>query len=433
MTAVHLDEPVTAGGNAFVHFFNGRLLTGEDLSTEQDANRRARSRLGLAVGGGVVSGLEVTPSQTAAADESPAVTVEPGLAVNALGQALELPGRTDLSLVQRPTAPGAAPQVLFSDCTPPQPETYTTGAGVYLLSVGPASAQQGRAPVSGLGNGSAACNTAFALDGVRFRLLRLSLPVDSVASAPLLRSRVAHLMFGSGDPVLGAFAGDPWGAIVQRWGMLDALRAGGCLPAEDVPLALLRWTGAEGLVFVDLWSVRRRLVRPDVSARWPLLLSDRLPAVGEAVFHQFQDQVDELRVQGAAAVTASPPDALSAIAAADRFAFLPPAGILPVAGPTSPLGFDRVVFFGDQASSDVALLDAAQLRPLLEESLAHAPIPVGGERIQLYTVRENVDAVAAGATTQLVVVFARQTLRFRGAARFGMSAWGSARTAQAVV
>jgi hypothetical protein len=435
MSAAHLDEPVTASGNAFVHFFNGRLLTGEDLSREQDANRRARSRLGLAAGSGVVAGLDVAPSQTAAADESPAVTVEAGLAVNALGQALELPGRTDVSLVQRPTAPGAVPPVLFRDCTPPQPETYTTGAGVYLLSIGPASAQQGRAPVSGLGNGGAACNTAYSLDGVRFRLLRLSLPVASVASAPLLRNRVAHLMLGTGDPVLDAFAGDPWGAIVQRWGMLDALRAGGCLPPEEVPLALLRWTGAGGLVFVDRWSVRRRLTRGDVSQRWPLLLSDRLGATAEAVFHQFQDQVDELRVQATAAVTASPPDSTSAIRAVDRFAFLPPAGILPVVGRASPLGFDATTFFGDQASRDVALLDAAQLRPLLEESLAHDPIPVdeGGEKVQLYSVRENADAVAAGATSQLVVVFARQTLRFRGAARYGMSAWGSARTAQAVV
>jgi hypothetical protein len=70
---------------------------------------------------------------------------------------------------------------------------------------------------------------------------------------------------------------------------------------------------------------------------------------------------------------------------------------------------------------------------LLEVGGPAVRVFLGGERIQLYTVRENVDAVAAGATTQLVVVFARQTLRFRGAARFGMSAWGSARTAQAVV
>jgi hypothetical protein len=434
MSAAHLDEPVVASANASVHFFNGRLLTGEDLGAEQQANRRARSQLGLAVGGGVVSGLEVSPSQTAAAAESPAVTVEPGLALNGLGQVLELPVRTDVSLVQRPTAPGAAPQVLFRDCTPPQPATYTTGAGVYVLSVGPGPVEQGRAPVSGLGNGGAACNTAYSLDGVRFRLLRLSLPVESVASAPLLRSRVAHLLFGSGDPALDAFAGDPWGAIVQRRGMLDALRAGGCLPPEEVPLALLRWTGAGGLVFCDLWAVRRRVARADVSSRWPLLLSDRIAADAEAVFHQFQDQVDELRVQGTGAATASPPDATSAIRAVDRFAYLPPAGILPVVGPASPLGFDRAAFFGDQASSDVAMLDAAQLRPLLVESLAHGPIAVGGgERIQLYMVWENVNAVTTGATTQLVVVFARQTLRFRGAARFGASAWGSARTAQAVI
>lgn len=425
--AVHLDEPVTAGGNSFVHFFNGRLLTGDDLAREQAANDRARRRLGLAAGSGVVAGLEVAPT-VGAQPAAPSVTVEAGLAVNALGQALELTTRTDVSLVQQPAAPGAAPQVLFRDCTPPQPVTYTTGAGVYLLSIRPADAAQGRAPTSGLGNADAGCNIAYSVDTVQFSLLRLSLPVDAVASPVQLRNRVAHLMLGTDDPARAAFAANPWGSAPQAWGLLDDLRAS-CLGGDEVPLALLRWTGGDGLVFVDRWAARRRLTRLDETSRWSLLVPDRIAADGEASFLQFQDQVDELR--SSTPTAGSPP---AALAAADAFAFLPPAGILPVTGPGSPLGFDSNAFFGAQASRDLAFLDAAQLRALVRESFLHDAIPVDGvEKVQLYAVWENANAVAAGAVTQLVVVFAKQTLRYRGLARYGASFWGKGRTAQVVV
>ena len=102
---------------------------------------------------------------------APSVTIEAGLAVSPLGQVLELPTRTDVALVQKPAATGAAAQVLFRDCTPPQPVTYTTGAGVYLLSIRAVDAPEGRAPTSGLGNGDAGCNTAYSVEGVQFSLL----------------------------------------------------------------------------------------------------------------------------------------------------------------------------------------------------------------------------------------------------------------------
>ena len=47
-----------------VNFFNGRLLTGEDLTAEQKSNRVAHSLLGQAVGSGVAYGLEVSESAT---------------------------------------------------------------------------------------------------------------------------------------------------------------------------------------------------------------------------------------------------------------------------------------------------------------------------------------------------------------------------------
>jgi hypothetical protein len=53
-----VQTPITDGVR-FVNFFNGRLLTAEDLRREQDANVVLRDRLGTAVGDGVVRGLRV--------------------------------------------------------------------------------------------------------------------------------------------------------------------------------------------------------------------------------------------------------------------------------------------------------------------------------------------------------------------------------------
>ena len=53
----------------------------------------------------------------------------PGRAVNRDGRVLELPGATDVSLARERTD-GAGPEVLFTDCTPLQPGTYSAGAGV---------------------------------------------------------------------------------------------------------------------------------------------------------------------------------------------------------------------------------------------------------------------------------------------------------------
>ena len=45
-----LEEPILEDGVRFVNFFEGRILTGRDLTDEQAADRAQRLRLGRAVG-----------------------------------------------------------------------------------------------------------------------------------------------------------------------------------------------------------------------------------------------------------------------------------------------------------------------------------------------------------------------------------------------
>ena len=406
MSTRQLSEAILDSGLRQVNFANGRLLSAEDMRQEQSARAYADSLLGKARGEGIAFGLEV--SRPVSAGSQPQVTVQPGLAINRRGYALALNDTVNLSLV-RPAQAAVPGDATFRDCQPPQPGVFVANAGIYLLVISPASAQQGRAPVSGLGSGTAPCSAQFKVDGVQFRLI----PVDagSLLDAPaLLRNVIAYTCFGIIDSL--AFRAAPFDVPWVRTGLLDVLRANQLgLTDCDVPLAMVYWTAA-GIQFVDTWSVRRRLTQPAAVAGWPLLFSDRRAAEGEAMIQQFQAQIDEI-------FDIEPtPEQLTA---ADRFQFLPPGGLLPIRGDGSSKGFDPKVFFGDHGSSSIGTIDGAQLRPLFQEALAHEPIALAaGERVRLYVTFENLQAVKNQVHDQLSLVFTTRYLADRSTARFNL-------------
>src|ERR671928_2086509 len=122
MDAKQLTEAITDGGIFSTNFFNGRLLSGEDLTREQEANRAARQRLGQAIGAGIAYGLEVAKPEGVDTRLTPMVRVEAGMAVNARGETLVLKEPTQLSLVRLPetAAAQAATTEPFNACVPPQ-------------------------------------------------------------------------------------------------------------------------------------------------------------------------------------------------------------------------------------------------------------------------------------------------------------------------
>src|SRR2546421_3082779 len=108
MDSIELLEPLLQGGIRNTNFFNGRLLSAEDLRTEQTAARRQRAQVGRAVGAGVVAGLEVSRGDASAAAS---VNVAAGLALNETGQALELPTAMQVALVREQPATSAAAEL----------------------------------------------------------------------------------------------------------------------------------------------------------------------------------------------------------------------------------------------------------------------------------------------------------------------------------
>src|SRR5437870_10806148 len=99
MSVIRLDTPFTDGGIHATYFFNGRILSREDMKREQDHEKAIHERLGLADGDGIVRGFEVEAKAIGGSSiGDPVVTVHAGLAVNRLGQTVALDRDVDVAL-----------------------------------------------------------------------------------------------------------------------------------------------------------------------------------------------------------------------------------------------------------------------------------------------------------------------------------------------
>lgn len=371
MSTAELLKPIFDDAIRSINFFNGRVLSGEDLSSEQQANRDGRLLLGQAVGDGVAHGLEV--SSAPGVDKAAVVSVTAGLAVNRMGHALRLWKPIELSLLSQN---GDTPQVAttaFADCEF-RSGVYAAGAGVYLLVIEPASGKEGRAPVSGLGNTEAACNWKYKVEGVKFRLIRLELTSDELDDQDHLRSLVAHKCFGTAD-----LKNNPLRSDLERYGLLDTMRPAG-LTDCDVPLAVIHWTPPAGIRFVDRWTARRSLVDRAAVRRWSLVAGDRRVSEAEAMFLQFQDQIDAIQLE--AGLAARPP--ASQITADQYFGFLPPAGYLPIGAN----GYDWKRFLGPMAPPSETPLDVGLFRHIIHRAFFHEPITVGSFALAMQPLQQ---------------------------------------------
>src|SRR5438128_647433 len=240
MSAVDLLQPILDGGVQRNNFFNGRLLSAEDLRAEQIATGVQIGQVARAVGDGVAWGMGVVPLHVD--KDRPSVTVKGGLALNRLGNLLYLAEDAEVALV--PSVPGTdAALGLFTQCE----ERLTaslTGAGAYVLAVSPTSVYRGTALVSDPNTASAGrgvCGARFTVEGVRFRLVPIPLPTlagigealraqvlallspTDVPSRERLRNLLAHLSFGTQS--LG-FADPARRTAIkpdaERWSAIDA-------------------------------------------------------------------------------------------------------------------------------------------------------------------------------------------------------------------
>jgi len=315
-------------------------------------------------------------------------------------------------------------------------------AGIYILVATPASGYFGQAPMYSFSdvNTATGCGSRYAVEGVRFQRVQLDITKmgrlsqatrtaiaqlmtqTDGASLSRLRNWIAHICFGTEE--VAGFVPDPFARPNNQspylaYGAVDALVASGALTTADVPLALLYWT-VQGVQFLDRWSVRRRPVPPLLTTTWPLPFSRRRHAEAEADFLQFQEQVQALLASTANQA------ARAAMRAVDFFRYLPPAGMIPLAGFGSASGFDSLQFFAGHTTRGPVFIEGILLEPLLRESVCYLPIDLNDQQmVWLYAVRENMQSVAASPIDRPAasLVFATGHIPYNGNPHFDLSRW----------
>lgn len=405
-----LQQTILDGGIRAVNFFNGRLLTGEDLTREQTARREADRRLGIALGDGIAWGLEVNLIENHPLGS--VVTINAGLAINRNGQTLHLPNPLDVLLSDR-SAPKVATTRSFIDCGL-KGGVIATKPGTYLLTIAPDEANVGRAQSQSLDEGSVRCNSDALVEAVQIRMLPLTVELDAAARADndRLRNAVAWQCFGL--DYMANFLIDPLRMPAQIPEPLETL-VGKTYTRCDVPLAVVRITTK--IEFVDLWSVRRRLTPRGCAGTFAYPVEERRRAEGEAMSLQFQQQLAEM--------TSASGDVRNLVAR-DKFVQLPAAGLLHM--PSDAAGDAAAIasFFAGCTVRGPAFIEGARLETLLRDSYSYPPInPNSGELIWLYWVRENRQAIDIGITPKprACLVFTSGHMPYQADARFNVAKW----------
>ncbi len=413
--AKNLLTPILQDSTLSVNFFNGRLLSGEDLTAEQESNRMAHRLIGQAVGSGVAYGLEVGEARQSST-ANPVLTVTQGLAINRNGGALLLDQDTDVSLACVETGAGSVSAgKTFQDCIPTEAGPYIAGARVYMLLIAPASATQGLAEVMGISTATAPCNTNVRIDGVQFRLVQLDIAGDELADVNHLQNLVAYKCFGVAD--WAQAVADPLGTPPEGYGLVDQLRGQKRITKCEVPLAVLYWTATGGVVWVDMWSVRRPLVSRDLLDEWAPGAGHRRFVEGLAMFLQFQEQLQDLL---------GPSGNDPTIQANKVFRYLPPVGLLPITGVGASKGVSYPTFLVGVTVRKPQFLEGARLDALIHDAFGYPPIDLNDKvMVWQYWIRENMQTINTGkaAVPNALVLFASGHMRNYGHPHFDVNRW----------
>lgn len=447
--SVELFTPILKGGVENTHFFNGRLLTAEDLQTQQKADLRQRRQLGRAIGEGVIQGMAVSVGETGTGGILPTVAITKGFALNRGGQVIELPQDVQLNLVREPLLHRTGSGV-FETCKSLDPTLIPTGTGVYILVAAPGSGYKGKAPMHYMEDSGriSGCDHKYEVFGVQFKLVYLDITNLTLAGGDIgdkirdcvhdtgtagrskLRNLLAHLCLGT-ETAAGfsthLFQAAGSSAAEAEYGPLDVLRKENCLKNSDVPLALILWTH-KGLEFADMWPVRRKVHSPFILENTPYPKTDRRSAELEAAHLQFQDHLQSLFR------TISGKKKLPAIKAVDYFHYLPAVGMVPVYDNEANKEHNQIKFFEDLTIRAPVFMEGVKLRDLLGTSFTYEPIELkkgtsnidnskNNELIWLYRDRQNmqfIDDYPAKAG-QAYIVFSSGYIPFRGEAQYNLS------------
>jgi len=283
-SSVMLNQPVAASGEPRSYFFNGRLLSAEDLQREQSVREGGERRLARLLGCGIAEGLQVSASG------SRRLSIAAGLGLTPSGEVIDIEA-IDLQL----DAAGGAAGAGFAMCAAGLAGGVPL-AGLYLLVLTPTWTPQGRAETL-LGE-IGSCNRRIEVPAVRVRLIELQVPQS--ATALNLRNLLAVGLLTPGEGLAPRNASERVGWWPRQ--RQDSF-TGACAPtlsADDLPLAVLQLDASANLQFVDAAAARRRLApAPGTAgdALWPVSWRVELEAFAGQLLGQLDSSDESLSEQ----------------------------------------------------------------------------------------------------------------------------------------
>jgi hypothetical protein len=321
-------------------YFDGRFLTGADMTRDQEYIRQRQADLARATGTGVVSGLQVSMAGSAGGET---LVIAPGHGVTPTGDIVMVTTRRSIAPLDLPTVERLDASMGLR-LRPRLPLGRRTG--LFLLAL--RSVEFTANPIAAYPTTITGPRQIEDGDVIEATAITLIPFPDTGGAANLAEARraVARSIF------LGQTEG---------------------LPQDALPLAMIAMDRGS-IRWIDMAMVRR-----ETGADTPLQVSmgARPRALAEAFVAQYQGHLSDV-LRDRAASGLSP-----AFAAAQYFAALPAAGQLPAATIlTDPLGF-RQLWFPPAVDVDISFVPVDEVAALVEESLALPPIDLLGDPLDL--------------------------------------------------
>jgi hypothetical protein len=322
-------------------YFDGRFLTGTDLTRDQDYVRQRQGDLARACGSGVVTGLEV---RLTGAATSQRIAISPGHGITPSGDLVLITTRRDVDLLDLPGIERLDASMGLR-LEPRLPLGRRTGLFILALRAVEFTAN----PIAAYPTSITGPRQVEDSDVIEATAITLIPYPDSGGAASLAEARRA---------------------VARRLFVEDSGRG---MPQDALPLAMLAMERGS-VRWIDMAMVRR-----ETGADTPLQVSmgARPRALAEAHVTQYSHHLlDVLQERRAAGLG-------PAFAAAQYFAALPAAGSLPAAAIFSDeLGFKQL-WFPPACDVDLSFAPEDEIAAIVEDSLALPPIDLEADPADL--------------------------------------------------
>ncbi len=325
-------------------FFDGRFLTGADLTRDQDYVRQRQADMARSAGSGVISGLWVSDDDVSDGD---IITITAGHGITPSGDLVMMRQTRDIPLMDLPVSRMLDAAMGISR-VPAMP--LSSRSGVFILGLRP-----------------------------------VEFTANPIAAYP--RSLTGQATVEDSDIIeASAITLFPWPNLGGAGSLSDARRAisrqifGSMptgLPQNILPLAMVALDGGR-LHWVDVAMVRRE-IGADSGVQVALGARPRALAEAHVMQHRahVQDVMSQLAIAGAPAI----------FPANKFFSLLPPAGQMPMdAVQPDAQGFQQV-YFPPSVDVDIAFIPSDEVAGLVEESLSLPPMDLDASA-------EDIDATA---------------------------------------